>query len=77
MTGMSMMRARQAFEPDRAELAKLFDKIPPHALEAEAALLGSMILDSRVIGDVIEIIKASDDFYVQKHTAIFETLVHL
>jgi len=74
---MSMMRVRQPFEPDRGELAKLFDKVPPHALEAEAALLGSMILDSRVIGDVIEIIRASDDFYVQKHSAIFEALVHL
>lgn len=74
---MSTFRARQSFEPDRAELAKLFDKVPPHALEAEAALLGAMILDSRVIGDVIEIIKSSEDFYVQKHSGIYDALVHL
>lgn len=74
---MSTFRSRQNFEPDRAELAKLFDKVPPHALEAEAALLGAMILDSRMIGDVIEIIKSSEDFYVQKHSAIFDALVHL
>ena len=68
---------RQTFEVRRVELAKLFDKLPPHALEAEAALLGSMILDWRVCGDVVEIIKGADDFYKPGHAAIYESLVEL
>ncbi|MEX2215766.1 MAG: replicative DNA helicase [Phycisphaeraceae bacterium] len=74
---MSTVRSRAPFEPSRADLAKLFDKIPPHAIESEAALIGAMILDSRVIGDVIEIIKSPDDFYQEKHGLIFSALVHL
>ncbi len=74
---MSTARTRAPFEPNRADLAKLFDKVPPHAHEAECALLGSMILDSRVIGDVIEIISEAGDFYFGKHSAIFDALVFL
>ena len=74
---MSTARSRAPFEPNRADLAKLFDKVPPHAHEAECALLGSMILDSRVIGDVIEIISDAGDFYFGKHSAIFDALVFL
>ena len=74
---MSTLRSHTPFEPSRADLAKLFDKIPPHAIESEAALLGSMILESRIIGDVIEIIKGPDDFYQEKHGLIYGALVHL
>ncbi|MFG0253166.1 MAG: DnaB-like helicase N-terminal domain-containing protein, partial [Phycisphaerales bacterium JB038] len=45
------------------ELAKLFDRLPPHSEAAEMSLLGSMIRDHTVIGDVIEVIKSGDDFY--------------
>ena len=41
-------------QPD-IDLSKIFDKMPPNAYEAECALLGSMILDSEVIGDVVQI----------------------
>jgi replicative DNA helicase len=74
---MTKAASRKPFDVDRRELVKVFDKVPPHALEAECALLGAMILDSRVIGDVIEIIVSSDDMYFQKHNAIYEALVHL
>ncbi|MEX2387254.1 MAG: replicative DNA helicase [Phycisphaeraceae bacterium] len=70
-------RQRETFEPRKVELAKLFDKLPPHALEAEAALLGSMILDWRVCGEVLQLIKGADDFYQPSHTAIYETLIEL
>ncbi|MEX0887601.1 MAG: replicative DNA helicase [Phycisphaeraceae bacterium] len=68
---------RQTFDVRRVELSKLFDKLPPHALEAEAAVLGSMILDWRVVGDVVEILKGADDFYKPAHAAIYESLVEL
>ncbi len=47
--------------------------IPPslHNIEAEAALLGAMMIDNRIIGDLAEIIEA-DDFHEPLHARIFE-----
>jgi len=59
------------------DLGQLFEKLPPHAMEAECALLGSMILDWQVIGEVVQILRGSDDFYAQKHAAIYHVLVEL
>lgn len=70
-------KKRPDFDAQRGELSKLFDRVPPHAFEAECAVLGSMILDSRVIGDVIEVITGPEDFYTQKHGAIFDALKYL
>lgn len=61
----------------KLDLAKLFEKLPPHAIEAEMALLGSMILDWRVVGDVIQLVKGADDFFKPAHAAIFHVLVEL
>ena len=54
---MSTVPLRRSFDTNRVELGKLFDKLPPHAIEAEMALLGSMILDGLVIGEVVQILK--------------------
>ncbi len=59
------------------ELGKLFDRLPPSAPEAEQALLGSMLLDSRIIGDVVQVIRSSADFHRPAHGHIYETLVRL
>ncbi len=64
-------------EVRRVDVSKLFDKLPPHALEAECALLGSLILDWRVCGEVIQILKGPEDLYKPAHAAIYETLVEL
>jgi len=45
----------------------------PHSTEAEQAVLGSMLIDSRCVGDVIGILKA-DDFYSSVNKNIFETI---
>jgi replicative DNA helicase len=67
---------RQPFDVRRIELGQLFDKLPPHAIEAECAVLGSMILDWRVVGDVLQKLKAND-FYKPAHAAIYDTLIEL
>ncbi len=72
-----MAREFSRRETPKIELGKLFEKLPPAALEAECALLGSMILDQRVIADVVEIIKGPEDFSKPGHTAIYEALVYL
>jgi len=57
------------------DTSKLFDRLPPHSIEAEMSLLGSMLLDPAVIGDVLSTIQSGDAFYSTAHAAIFDTLI--
>lgn len=59
----------------RPPLGKLFDKLPPHSVEAEMSLLGSMLLDPQIIADVLPLVNRSEDFYSEAHAAIFEAIV--
>ena len=45
----------------------------PHSLEAEQAVLGSILIDSRCVPDIIGIV-SPDDFYLQQNREIFETV---
>jgi replicative DNA helicase len=58
-------------------LGKLFDRSPPHSLEAEMSLLGSMILDPRVIADVMPIVRGPETFYDASHGKIYASIVAL
>src|SRR3989338_6933925 len=51
-------------------------RIPPQNLEAEMALLGSIMLRPEALYDVVDIISL-DSFYSEKHRIIFETLMEL
>jgi replicative DNA helicase len=61
----------------QVDLGKLFDRLPPHSPEAEAALLGAMIIDPKVTGEVVGLIKSPDAFYSQANGIIFSALVQL
>jgi len=74
---MSTVTTRQPARPRHADLAKLFNEKLPQAIEAECSLLGSMILDWRVVGEVVQIIETGDDFYEKKHGALFGVLVEM
>lgn len=56
-------------------LQKLFDRLPPNSPEAEMSLLGSMILDPKVVTDVIGMVPNADYFYSEAHAAIFDAIV--
>lgn len=56
-----------------AEASELLARQPPHSLEAEQAVLGSMLIDSRCVPDVIGILKP-EDFYLQQNREIYETI---
>ena len=45
----------------------------PHSVEAEQSLLGSILIDSRCITDVIGKVKP-EDFYIQQNKEIYETI---
>ena len=53
--------------------AELTAKQPPYSLEAEQAVLGSILIDSRCLPDVIEVV-GPKDFYLQQNQEIFETV---
>src|SRR5262245_54520588 len=51
------------------------ERLPPHSREAERSVLGSMLRDNAVIGDVIQIVNPSgEDFYADAHQKIFQAV---
>ena len=51
-------------------------KVPPHNLEAEQSVLGSLMLDKEAIVKVADFLKP-EDFYKDAHGEIFETMLEL
>jgi replicative DNA helicase len=51
-------------------------RVPPHNLDAEASVLGSVLLDSEVL-DRLEGLLAADAFYKEAHRKIWEAMVAL
>lgn len=49
----------------------------PHDINAEQSVLGSLILDSDLIGDVLDVISSEDEFYHEAHKEIFRTIKFL
>lgn len=54
----------------------LLDKIPPQNLEAEMAVLGSMLIDESAVPCALEILDA-DSFYKDTHRNIFQAIIDL
>ena len=52
---------------------ELLARQQPQSLEAEQAVLGSILIDSRCITDVVGIVRP-EDFYLQQNREIFETI---
>lgn len=51
-------------------------RMPPQSLEAEAALLGSLLIDKEAIWRVVDIMEAKD-FYKGTHRTIYEAVLEL
>ncbi len=51
-------------------------KIPPHNLEAEQAIIGSVMVKPDAINEVMDIVSA-ESFYSDKHKRIWETILEL
>ena len=52
---------------------ELLSRQQPQSLEAEQAVLGSILIDSRCITDVVGVLKP-EDFYLQQNREIYETI---
>src|SRR5215470_10410459 len=58
--------------PDREGI----ERLPPQNCEAERCVLGSMLRDNGVIGDVVQIVRA-ENFYADAHQKIFQAITSL
>jgi replicative DNA helicase len=52
------------------------DQLPPHSLEAEQSVLGSMLLSADAVMEVSEILEP-EDFYKEAHAIIYRTALQL
>ncbi len=52
------------------------ERLPPQSREAERCVLGSMLRDNGVVGDVLQIIR-EENFYTDAHQKIFKAIITL
>jgi len=57
-------------------MSMLLEKLPPYNLEAEQAVLGSMLIDKEAVYVALELLKA-EDFYKEAHQLLFGAIVGL
>ena len=54
----------------------MWEKVPPHNIDAEQAVLGALFLDNNAIAIVTRFLQP-EDFYVEAHRVIFQTILDL
>jgi replicative DNA helicase len=57
-------------------VARQFERLPPHAMEAEMCLLASMMLDKEMVGEIVTIVDR-EAFFQADHQVIFDVLLKL
>jgi replicative DNA helicase len=60
----------------RASASPAYERVPPHNVEAEESVLGSMLLSKDAIAEVLELLR-EDDFYRPAHRTVFRTVLEL
>ncbi|MGI9228597.1 MAG: replicative DNA helicase [Gammaproteobacteria bacterium] len=66
--------AYSSVDSDDSEVRSM--RIPPHSIEAERAVLGSVLIDADAWIKVVEIVQA-DDFYRHDHRLVFNAIAEL
>jgi len=56
--------------------SEILDRLPPHHLEAERGVLGSILLDPQMCDEVIPILRV-EDFYSEAHRRLYRTLLEM
>ncbi|WP_080798032.1 replicative DNA helicase [Desulfamplus magnetovallimortis] len=54
----------------------LLEKVPPHDIDAEEAIISAVLIDNDTLIDVLEILKP-EDFYKKSHEKIFKSIAEL
>lgn len=69
-------RARVAEPQSQPATTALIERLPPQNLEAERAVLASLLLDPRMTDDVMLVVRP-EDFYLEAHQKLFAHMVAL
>jgi replicative DNA helicase len=67
---------RKLKESQKTQNSTVYDRLPPQAVDAEMAILGSIMLDDESLGKVVDIIK-TECFYRSAHRKIFDAALAL
>ncbi len=70
-------RPNESSQAGPRQITRLFEQLPPHAIEAEMCLLGSVLLEPRVLGDTTFLIRDGQDFYKPTNGRIYDAMVEL
>jgi replicative DNA helicase len=60
----------------RASASPAYERVPPHNIEAEESVLGSMLLSKDAIAEVLELLR-EEDFYRPAHRTVFRSVLEL
>jgi replicative DNA helicase len=60
----------------RASASPAYERVPPHNVEAEESVLGSMLLSKDAIAEVLELLH-EEDFYRPAHRTVFRSVLDL
>jgi replicative DNA helicase len=75
-----VMATRKKDSPFAARtIEPVFDRVPPHNIDAERSVLGAMLLNPDAVGSAIEVLRESgrDVFYAEAHQQIYDAVVAL
>lgn len=76
--GSESRRRRERDQATSAEvLRELLESLPPHSLEAEMSLLGSLILDPKGVAEVLSVVHSPELFYRETHAHIYRAILAL
>ncbi|MFU0469451.1 replicative DNA helicase [Gardnerella vaginalis] len=59
-----------------SDARSIFDRVPPHDVDAEMAVLGGMLMSKDAIGEVSQELETSD-FYLPQHQTIYDAIITL
>jgi len=78
-TGSPDLKRSRRRKPRTDTAATVFDRLPPHAIEAEQGVLGCILLDPpHCLGECVEKCKkGSEVFYDLRHQVIYDTLIDM
>ena len=65
---------RKKTQGDEQQSFAMFDRLPPHNIEAERAVIGAVLLNPREVCDDVALILRPNDFYLDQHRIIYEHL---
>ena len=74
---VSRIQEHKVAGTERQSFGSLLDKGPPVAIEAEASLLGSILIDPEVCGEVLQIVRSPEDFFRQQHGEVYRVICEL